>query len=163
MAKSIMKLIPEVKSLFQGNIKTLAVRELLITVATGITGGLDSLYVKEILGANAVTLGMLASLWSVSFLLFIWISGWLSSYYDQKKILLLGTALTIPNPLIFALTPDWRLTIIVNILAALGTALVAPSKVSLLFSSSEQKSRSRSIAMITTLTNLANAKYGRIK
>lgn len=46
---------------------------------------------------------------------------------------------------------------IVNVLAVLGTAFVVPSKVSLLFSNSRQENRSCSIAMMTTLTNLANS------
>ena len=155
--KRIVKYTLNLGSLLPGNMRVLAIRDVLIAISTSVTGGLDALYVKNVLGADAVTLGMLASLWSFSFLVSIWISGWLSSYYDQKKLMAIGTALTVPNPLILALTPDWRLTIAVNVLAALGTAFVAPSKTSLLFSNSKQENRSRSIAMITTLTNLANS------
>ena len=142
--------------MIKGTMKVLTVRDLLLTVIVGLTGGLDSLYVKEVLGADAVVLGMLASIWSAVFLVFILIGGWVSEHYDQKKMLIAGMALTLPNPIIFAFAPDWRVTILAHYLGAVGASIATPAYVALLFSSSEQSTRSRSIAVMNTLTSLAN-------
>lgn len=146
----------DTRTLIKGNLKALAVRDLVLTMIAGLTGGLDTLYVKEVLGASAVVLGFIASIWSATFLFFILIGGWLSDHYDRKKMLIAGMALTLPNPIIFALAPDWRITILANLLGALGAAFATPVYISLLFSSSEQKTRSRVLAVMSTLSSLVN-------
>jgi len=148
--------VSDMRSLIKGNIRVLATRDLILTISVGTTGGLDSLFVMDVLGADAISLGFLASVWSVVFLLFILTGGMISKRYDRKKTLISGMALTLPNPLIFAIAQDWRIIIVANVLGALGTSLAAPAYVALLFSSSEQTSRSRSIAVMNTLTSLAN-------
>lgn len=146
----------KLKSAFKGNIRVLMVRDLALTVIAGLSGGLDILFVKEVLGADAIVLSTLASIWSIVFLAFILFGGWISDQYSRKKMLIAGMALTLPNPLIYAFAPDWQITVIANFLGAVGTALVAPAYVALLFSSSEQKSRSRTIAVMNTVNNIAN-------
>ena len=152
----LASLASDVRSLMRGNLGVLAFRGLFLTMIVGLTGGLDSLFVKEVLGADAVVLGLLASIWSAVFLVFILIGGWISDQYDRKKMLLTGMALTLPNPLIFAFAPDWRVTVVAHFLGATGAALATPAYVGLLFSSSEQRSRSRSIAAMNTVNSLAN-------
>jgi len=144
------------KSAIKGRIKVLVVRDLTLTIIAGLSGGLDTLYIKEVLKADAVVLSMLASIWSVVFLAFILVGGWISDRYSRKKMLIYGMALTIPNPLIYAFAPDWRITIVANLLGAVGTALAAPAYVALLFSFSEQKTRSRTIAVMNTINSVAN-------
>ncbi|MBS7615436.1 MFS transporter, partial [Candidatus Bathyarchaeota archaeon] len=146
----------DVRTLIKGNIKVLAVRDMLITVIVALTGGLDALYVKQVLGADSVVLGFLASVWSATFLFFILIGGWMSDHYDKKKMLLLGMALTLPNPLIFALAPNWKITIIANLLGAAGAAFSTPAHVAILYSSSEQRTRSRVLAVMSTINSLVN-------
>jgi MFS family permease len=146
----------DAKSLIKGNIKALTVRDMLYTMIAGLTGGLDALYVKEVLGADAIILGLIASIWSAAFLFFILIGGWMSDHYDRKKMLIIGMALTLPNPIIFALAPDWRVIILANLLGALGAAFSAPAYIALLYSSSEQKTRSRVLAVMNTLICLVN-------
>lgn len=146
----------DAKSLIKGNIRALTVRDSLLTMIAGLTGGLDALYVKEVLGADVVVLGLIASIWSAAFLFFILIGGWLSDHYDRKKMLIIGMALTLPNPIIFAFAPDWRITILANLLGALGAAFSAPAYVALLYSSSEQKTRSRVLAVMSTMICLVN-------
>ena len=148
--------LAKTNALIKGNIRVLTVRNVSLTLIAGLTGGLDSLFVKEILGADAVALGFLSSIWSLIFLIFILFGGWVSDNYGRKRMLILGTAITTPIPLIFALAPDWRVITIANLLGAVGAAISAPAYVSILFSSSRQESRSRSIAAINTLNNLAN-------
>jgi len=45
---------------------------------------------------------------------------------------------------------------VANFLGAVGTALAAPAYVSLSFSYSEQRTRSRTIAVMNTINNVAN-------
>lgn len=140
----------------QGNLRVLATRGVLMTIGGGLTGGLGALYVKTILGADAVTLGLFVSIWSAIYLIFVLIGGWVSDRYDRKKILLLGTALTLPNPLIYSLAPTWHILLLANSLGALGSALAGPAYTALLVSSVGQRKRARAIAAINTLTSLAN-------
>ncbi len=146
----------DAKSLIKGNIRALTVRDSLLTMIAGLTGGLDALYMKEVLGADAVVLGLIASIWSAAFLFFILIGGWLSDHYDRKKVLIIGMATTLPNPIIFALAPDWRITVLANLLGALGAAFSTPAYVALLYSSSEQRTRSRVLAVMSTVISLVN-------
>lgn len=144
------------RSLIRGNIRILATRDALLAINAGLTGGLDTLYMKEVLGADAVLLGLFASIWSAVFLLFVLVGGWISDRYDRKKTLLIGTVLTLPNPLILALAPSWEWLILTNILGAIGLALATPAQVAILFTSVEQSYRSRALAVISTLSSLAN-------
>lgn len=132
------------------------IRDLSLTIIAGLSGGLDILFIKEVLGADAIILSMLASIWSSVFLAFILIGGWISDNYSRKKMLIAGMTLTLPNPLIFAFALDWRAAVVANFLGAVGTALAAPAHVSLLFSYSEQRTRSRTIAVMNTINNVAN-------
>lgn len=143
----------------QGNVRVLAVRGVILTVSGALTGGLAALYVKAVLGADAVILGLFSSIWSAIYLLFILIGGWFGDRYDRKKMLLLGTALTLPNPIIYALAPSWHLLLIANFLGALGSAFANPAYTGILFASVKQQERSRTIAIINTLMSLANAVF----
>jgi len=144
------------KSILQGNLRVLALRDTLLAVTAGLTGGLDILYIKEVLGADALILGLFASIWSAVFLIFVLVGGWIGDRYDRRKTLLLGTALALPNPLIMALAQNWHMLLLVNVLGALGAAIATPAYVALLVTSAEQSYRSRAIAVISTLTSLAN-------
>ncbi len=156
VGKHLLNIISATKSTIKGNIKVLMIRDFTLTMIAGLSGGLTTLFIKEVLGADALALSILASIWSAVFLTFILIGGWISDQYSRKKMVVIGMTLTLPNPLIYALAADWRITVIANFLGAVGTALVTPAYVALLFSSSEQKTRSRTIALMNTINSLAN-------
>ena len=151
-----MKIIPDVKLLLKGNLRVLLVRRILLTLSGGLTAGLSTLYIKEILNADAVILGLFGSIWSAVFVVFILIGGWIGDRYDRKKILLLGTALTLPNPIIYALASSWEILILVNFLGALGSAISSPVYNAILYSSIEQKKRSRAVATLTVMASTVN-------
>ncbi|RLG98667.1 hypothetical protein DRO28_02265, partial [Candidatus Bathyarchaeota archaeon] len=90
------------RSLLEGNIRAFAVRGLLLTLGQGLTGGLVMLYVKNVLGADALVIGSFTSLWCAVFVVFILLGGWVADRYDRKKTYLLGSALALPTPLIYA-------------------------------------------------------------
>ena len=113
--------------LLQGDVRVLAVRAVILTISGGLTGGLAALYVKTVLGADAVILGLFSSIWSAVYLSFILIGGWFGDRYDRKKMLLVGTALTLPNPIIYALAPSSHLLLVANVLGALGSAFANPA------------------------------------
>jgi len=130
-----------------------------LTISGGLAGGLSALYVKQVLGADGVVLGLISSIWSAVYLVFILIGGSVGDYHDRKKMLLLGTALTLPNPIIYALAPSWQPLLIANVLGALGSAFANPAYTGILYASVEQKQRSRQIATINTLTGFANVVF----
>ena len=141
---------------FKGNLRALTVRSVLLTVGGGLTGGLNMLYVKSVLGADAVILGLFTSVWCSVFVILILFGGWISDRYNRKRVFLLGTALALPSPIIYALAPSWHAILIVNVIQAVSAALVSPAYTAILFSSVEQSKRSRTIATINTLSHLAN-------
>ncbi len=148
--------LSDAKALMKGNVRVFALRGVLLTVGGGLTGGLDALYVKTILHADAIILGLFASIWSAIYVVFILIGGWISDRYDRKRIFLIGTALTLPNSIIYALAPTWHVLLVANFLGALGSALANPAYTAMLVTSVEQQKRSRVIATINTLASLAN-------
>jgi len=149
-------MIPDVKLLFKGNLRVLLVRRVLLAASGGLTAGLSTLYIKEILGADAVILGLFGSIWSAVFVFFILIGGWIGDRYDRKKVLLLGTALTLPNPIIYALASDWHIIILVNFLGALGSAISNPVYNAILYSSMEQRKRSQIVATLAVMASVVN-------
>lgn len=146
-------------SSLSGNVRILAFRGLILTVSGALAGGLSVLYVKQVLGADGVVLGLFSSIWSAVYLIFVLIGGWVSDYHDRKKMLLLGTALTLPNPIIYAAAPSWHLLLITNFLGAFGSAFANPAYTGILYASVEQRERSRQIAAINTLAGLANVVF----
>jgi len=151
-----LKSIWSSKIQLRGNLRVLAVRRIFFAISGGLTGGLGALYVKDVLGADAIVLGLFSSIWSAVYLVFILIGGWIGDRYNRRDILLLGTALTMPNPFIYALAPSWHLLIFANFLGALGSALVNPAYTGILYGSVGQRERTRVIAILNTLSSLVN-------
>ncbi len=145
------------KESLRGNMGVFAVRTLLLAISGGLTGGLDALYVYQVLHADAVILGSFASIWSAVFLSFTLFGGWFSDRYERKTSLLLGTGVTLLNPLVYAIAPDWQLLLVANLLGAVGTAIANPAYVALLVTSVGQDRRTESIAVINTVSSVANA------
>jgi len=145
------------KESLRGNIGVFAVRTVLLTISGGLTGGLDALYVYQVLHADAIVLGSFASIWSAVFLSFTLFGGWFSDRYERKTSLLLGTGITLLNPLIYAVAPDWQLLLVANFLGAVGTAVANPAYVALLVTSAGRDRRAESIAVINTVSSIANA------
>lgn len=151
-----MKLIWSGRVQLGDNLRVLAVRRVLFVVSGGLTGGLSALYVKDVLGADAIILGLFSSIWSAVFLTFILTGGWIGDRYSRKHTLLVGTALTMPNPILYALAPSWHILVIANLLGALGSALASPAYTGILYGSVKQAERSRAIATLNTLASLVN-------
>jgi len=151
-----LKILPDVKLLFNGNLRVLLIRRVLLTLSGGLTAGLSTLYIKEVLGADAVILGLFGAIWSAVFVIFILIGGWIGDQYNRKNVFLLGTALTLPNPIIYALSSSWHILILVNFLGALGSAISNPVYDAILYSSIEQKKRSQIVATLAVMASIVN-------
>jgi len=143
----------------EGNVRILAFRGLVLTISGGLAGGLSALYIKEVLGADGTILGLFSSIWSAVFLAFVFVGGWFGDRYDRKKMLLVGTAFTLPNPVIYFLARSWHPILIANFFGALGSAFANPAYTGILFSSVEQDRRSRAMATINSLMGLANVVF----
>jgi len=156
VVRKLINIASTARSTIKGNIRVLTIRSFILTAIAGLSGGLNILFIKEVLKADAIILSMLTSIWSMVFLAFILVGGWISDQYSRKKMLISGMALTLPNPLIFALAPDWRMIVIAYVLGAVGTALTTPAYIALLYSYSERKTRSRTIALMNTVNSIAN-------
>ena len=156
VVRKLINIASTARSTIKGNIRVLTIRNFILTAIAGLSGGLNILFIKEVLKADAIILSMLTSIWSMVFLAFILVGGWISDQYSRKKMLISGMALTLPNPLIFALAPDWRMIVIAYVLGAVGTALTTPAYIALLYSYSERKTRSRTIALMNTVNSIAN-------
>ncbi|KYH42840.1 MAG: hypothetical protein AYL33_000280 [Candidatus Bathyarchaeota archaeon B63] len=151
-----LRIIPDVKPLLKGNLRVFLLRRVLLVASGGLTAGLSTLYIKETLGADAVILGLFGSIWSAVFVFFILIGGWIGDRYDRKRVFLLGTAFTLPNPIIYALAQSWHVLILVNFLGALGSAISSPVYNAILYSSMEQKRRSQIVATLAVTASIVN-------
>ncbi|RLI46622.1 hypothetical protein DRO64_00625 [Candidatus Bathyarchaeota archaeon] len=154
----LLRVISQLKSkfTFEGNLRVLLIRRVLLAVSGGLTAGLSTLYVKQILGADAIILGSLGSIWSIVFVLFILFGGWIGDRYDRKKVLLAGTGIVLINPIIYALAPSWHVIILVNFIGAVGSAISTPAYNAIVYSSIEQKKRSQFVATLIVMASIAN-------
>ena len=62
-----------IKSTIRGSIRTLVIRNLALTIIAGLSSGLNILFIRRVLGADAIALSILTSVWSIVFLTFIFI------------------------------------------------------------------------------------------
>ena len=90
------------------NFKIIAVRSVTITFIGGLTGSLDVLYITKILNLESYLLGYLSAIQSAVILSIILFAGWLSDNWGRRRTFLLGTGLTLINPLIMAFAPSWE-------------------------------------------------------
>ena len=70
---------------------------------------------------------------------------------------LLGTGLTLINPLIMAFASSWEYVFLVYIIGAAGSSLTATSLTALYISSMKKSERATKIAYVSSLTTIANA------
>ena len=139
------------------NCKIIAVRSVAITFIGGLTGSLDVLYITKILKLESYLLGYLSAIQSAVILSIILFAGWLSDNWGRRRMFLLGTGLTLINPLIMAFAPSWEYVFLVYVIGAAGSSLTAPSLTALYISSMKKSERATKIAYVSSLTTIANA------
>ncbi len=135
-------------------VKVLLVRAVLIAAAGGVTGGLGIIYFKHVLGADAVTLGLLTSVSSLSILVSMLFSGWLCDRYGRKRAFVAGTALACVPPLLFFLASDWVVLFPAYVVSAVGSSLITPSYQYIIRVSTRRSNRSTSIAAVNMASNV---------
>ncbi|MFQ5820130.1 MAG: MFS transporter [Candidatus Heimdallarchaeota archaeon] len=82
----------------------------------------DSIFIM-LLGANAVQLGFLNTIFMICRSLIATPVGWLADRYNLRRIFLAGVGLFVFVPLIYALAHDWQIIITAMILYALALGL----------------------------------------
>ncbi|RLE89571.1 MAG: hypothetical protein DRJ49_02570 [Thermoprotei archaeon] len=134
--------------------RVLLVRAIIITTAGGITGGLGIIYLKEVLGVDAIFLGSMTSLMSIVLLLTILFGGWFSDTFGRRKAFIIGSTLACIPSLIFFLAWDKIVLIPAYIISAIASSFIAPSYQYILRVVTSDKSRGTSIAKIDMLTSI---------
>ncbi|RLE79146.1 MAG: hypothetical protein DRJ52_09025 [Thermoprotei archaeon] len=135
-------------------IRALLVRALLVSAAGGVTGGLGVIYFKHVLGATPIILGFLSSVSSLTVLVSMFFSGWLSDNYGRKRAFVLGTLLAAIPPLLFFLADNWVILIPGFIISAVGSSFISPSYQYIIRVCTKRANRSTSIAIISTASNI---------
>lgn len=139
------------------NFKVIAIRSVAITFISGLTGGLDVLYITWILKLEGYLLGYLSAIKSTVILSLILFAGWLNDNWGRKKAFLLGTGLLLINPLIMALAPSWEYVFFIYTISAVGSSLTGPSLTALYIPSMRKSERATKIAYVSSFTTVANA------
>jgi DHA1 family multidrug resistance protein-like MFS transporter len=90
-------------------------RDLKLIFTTNVVGSFGDglfaillpVYMRSVLGADPIQIGVLYALMVLSAALTLLISGTLADRYDRKKIMIAGWLAWLPAPLIFALARNW--------------------------------------------------------
>ena len=140
-------------SKLSSQMRVLLIRAVIITISGGITGGLGIVYLKEVLGADAMFLGSMTSLSSIVLLFTILFGGWFSDTFGRRKAFIIGNVLACIPPLIFFLAWDESILIPAYIISAIASSFIAPSYQYILRVSTDRRSRGTSIAKIDMVTS----------
>ena len=109
MAESYIKVFKDVIS--NRNILTIAITTSLISLAGSAYRPYWSAYLKDVLFADTVVIGLLSTIASSERLLFQLPGGILADRFGRRKIIVYGTALRILPPIIYLLATHWIHTI----------------------------------------------------
>lgn len=82
----------------------------------------DSLYIRA-LGADAIQLGLLNTIFSIIRSIAATPAGWFADRYSERRVFLAGLGMFIFVPFIYAIARDWRIVAIAMIIYGLGTGL----------------------------------------
>lgn len=109
VAESYIKVFKDVIS--NKNILTIAITTSLISLAGSAYRPYWSAYLKDVLFADTVIIGLLSTIASSERLLFQLPGGILADRFGRRKIIIYGTALRILPPIIYLLAKHWTHTI----------------------------------------------------
>ena len=109
MSDSYVKVFKDVIS--NKNILTIAITTSLISLADSAYRPYWSAYLKDVLFADTVVIGLLSTIASSERLLFQLPGGILADRFGRRKIIVYGTALRILPPIIYLLARHWTHTI----------------------------------------------------
>ena len=111
-----------------------------------------SLYILE-LGATKEQLGIIATVETVSSLLFQFPGGLLADRYGRRKLIIAGTMLRILTPASYLLAQHWTHAIPAAVLSS-AAMLGSPARMALIAESIPPEKRSSSLAIYSTVTSI---------
>ena len=125
-------------------------------IAAGLNGGLTTIYMMNVLGADILAIGLLGSISAAVSAVLVLVGGWMGDRYSKKKMFLLGTGLTMFNPLIYALAPSWHYLIIAAITGSINMAIAGPVGFSIRVFSVERRYLTKATAALYTTHAITN-------
>jgi MFS family permease len=95
------------RSVLNRDLKLVLTTNLIGSFGDGLFAYLLPVYMRNVLGADTIQIGLLYALTVLAAALTLLISGTLADRYDRKKIMIAGWLAWLPAPLIFAFARNW--------------------------------------------------------
>jgi len=118
--KKLIKLVKRQPRPFKVNIARASANSFL----NNLTKQYQSIYILR-LGATPFQLGLVNGVGGIAGTVVAPPTGWLADKYDIRRIFLLGTPIMVMSCLLFAIAPDWTITIPAILLTFLATQMLS--------------------------------------
>jgi len=139
-------------SYFRGNLLVLAVSGVVSNLGAGIIGLFMPEYFKR-LGGNTLILGLMGFLVFVVQLFTVLLGGFIADNYGRRKIIVLTAFYGALFPLFYAVFQEWRLFIVLNVIAALGS-VSAPASRAIVVDSIPPEKRATGISALQVVSSM---------
>ena len=141
-----------VGGLFKGNLAVIGASN----VAAGVGSGLISAYVSLYfvgLGGSPLMLGAMTAASSIVGVFMFLLGGLIADYYGRRKIVVLSAFYAGFFPLLYAVTLDWRLFVVLSVVAVIGS-VSTPASRALIVDSISPRRRTVGIASLQVVSSL---------
>jgi MFS family permease len=139
-------------SYFRGNLLVLAVSGVVSNLGAGIIGLFMPEYFKR-LGGNTLILGLMGFLVFVVQLFTVLLGGFIADNYGRRKVIVLTAFYGALFPLLYAVFQEWRLFIVLNVIAAFGS-VSAPASHAIVVDSIPPEKRATGISALQVFSSL---------
>lgn len=139
-------------SFFRGNISILAVSGAFTNLGAGAMGLFMPEYFQR-LGGNTLILGLMGFAVLIIRLVMFLLGGLVADYHGRKKIIVLTAFYGAFFPLLYAVFQDWRLFVVISIIAAFSSLSVPATQVIIADSAPPEK-RARGISVTQVVSSV---------
>jgi len=139
-------------SFLRGNLAVIAVSSAIGGFGVGIIRTWVPRYFDE-LGGNPFTLGLMTFATLMVQSVMVLLGGHIADHFGRRKIIVLSAFYGIFFPLLYAVTQDWRIFVVLSMISALG-AISRPASQAIVVDSIQPKKRTTGIASLQVVSSL---------
>lgn len=140
------------RSIFRGNLTVMGASNVVRGFGSGLISTFTSLYFVG-LGGTPLMLGVMTATISIINAFVSLVGGYIADYYGRKTIVITAAFYVGFFPLLYTLTSDWRLFMVLSSSAAIGL-ISTPSSKALIVESIPHKRRTTGIAVLQVISSL---------
>ena len=142
----------DVGGLFRGNLAVIGASNVAAGVGTGLISAYVSLYFVG-LGGSPLMLGAMTAASSIVGVFMFLLGGLIADYYGRRKVVVLSAFYGGFFPLLYAVTLDWRLFVVLSVVAVVGS-ISTPASRALIVDSISPRRRTVGIASLQVVSSL---------